>query len=57
MSAWLKNKLGNSVADPDPGTGTFLTLGSWIRNRFFSGARISDPGSQTHIFDSFMTNF
>jgi hypothetical protein len=35
-----------SVADPDPGTGTFY---SWIRDRFFP-----DPGSwiQTHIFES-----
>ncbi len=28
-----------------PGSGTFLTPGSGIQNRFFS-----DPGSQTHIF-------
>jgi len=27
---------------------------SWIRDRFF---RISDPGSQPHIFESLMTNF
>ena len=31
-----------SVADPDPGSGAFLTPGSRIRNRFFP-----DPGSQT----------
>ncbi len=30
-----------SVADLDPGSGDFFTL---------------DPGSQTHIFDSLMTN-
>jgi hypothetical protein len=30
-----------SVADPDPGSGAFLTPGSGIRNRF-----ISDAGSQ-----------
>jgi hypothetical protein len=30
-----------SVADPDPGYGTFLTPGSGIRNRFFP-----DPGSR-----------
>jgi hypothetical protein len=34
-----------------------LTLGSVIRNRFFSGSRISDPGSQTHIFESLVTIF
>jgi hypothetical protein len=34
-----------SVADPDPGSGAFLTPGSRIRNRFFP-----DPGSQIHIF-------
>jgi hypothetical protein len=35
----------NSVADPDPGSGTFLTPGSEIRNRFFPdpGSRIPDP--------------
>ncbi len=31
-----------SVADPDPGSGAFLTPGSGIRNRFF---RIPDPKS------------
>jgi hypothetical protein len=44
-----------SVADPDPGSGSFLTPGSGIRNRFFPdlgsripdlGSRISDPGSR-----------
>ncbi len=40
--------VGSSVADP--GSGAFLTPGSGIRNGFFSGSRISDPGSQTHIF-------
>ncbi len=43
-----------SVADPDTRSGAFLNLGSGIRNRFF---RISDPGSQTNIFDCLMTNF
>jgi hypothetical protein len=35
----------NSVADPDPGSGAFLTPGSGIRNRFFPdpGSRIPDP--------------
>jgi hypothetical protein len=50
-----------SVADPDPGSGIgcFLTPGSGIRNRFFPdpGSRISDPGSQDHIFKSFLTIF
>ncbi len=34
-----------SVADPDPGSGAFLTPGSGIRNRFFPdpGSRIPDP--------------
>jgi hypothetical protein len=43
-----------SVADPDPGSGAFLTL----RPRpgiGFSGSRILDP--KIHIFDSLMTNF
>ncbi len=35
----------SSVADPDPGSGAFLTPGSGIRNRFFPdpGSRIPDP--------------
>ncbi len=41
-----------SVADPDPGSGAFLTPGSGIRNRFFP-----DPGSQTHIFEGLVTIF
>jgi hypothetical protein len=49
----------NSVGDPDPGSGAFLTPGSGIRNRFFSdpGSRIPDPGSQIHTFESFLTIF
>jgi hypothetical protein len=49
----------NSVADPYPGFGAFLTPGSGIRNRFFPdpGSRISDPGSQTHSFESLVTIF
>jgi len=33
------------VADPDPGSGAFLTPGSGIRNKFFPdpGSRIPDP--------------
>ncbi len=42
----------SSVADPDPGSGDFLTPGSGIRNRFFP-----DPGSQIHIFESLLTIF
>jgi hypothetical protein len=34
-----------SVADPDLGSGAFLPKGSGIRDDFFSGSRISDPGS------------
>jgi hypothetical protein len=36
----------SSVADPDPGSGAFLTPGSGIRNRIFSYSRISDRGSR-----------
>ncbi len=42
-----KTPIKTSVADPDPGSGAFLTPGSGIRNRLFP-----DPGSQTHIFES-----
>jgi hypothetical protein len=42
---------GTSVADPDPGSGAFLTLDPG-RNRF-----LPDPGCQTNIFDGFMTVF
>ena len=41
-----------SVADPDPGSGAFLTPGSGIG---FSVSRISDPGSQPHIFENLLT--
>ncbi len=44
----------SSVADPDPGSGAFLTPGSGIRDRFF---RIPDLGSQIHIFESLVTIF
>jgi hypothetical protein len=35
----------SSVADPDPGSGAFLTSGFGIRNRYFPdpGSRIPDP--------------
>jgi hypothetical protein len=32
----VNKNLYGSVADPDPGSGAFLTPGSGIRNRFFS---------------------
>ncbi len=43
-----------SVADPDPGSGAFLTPGSGIRNRFFPdpGSRILNP-----YFWEFSDNF
>jgi hypothetical protein len=44
--------VGVIVADPDPGSGGFLTPGSGIRKRFFP-----DPGSQGHIFESLVTIF
>ncbi len=49
-----RRNVRDSVADPDPGSGIrcFLTPGSGIG--FF---RISDPGSQDHIFKSFLTVF
>jgi hypothetical protein len=48
-----------SVADPDPGSGAFLTPGSGIRNRFLPdpGSQIPDPGSLDHIFKSFLKKF
>jgi hypothetical protein len=41
----VKVLLMSSVADPDPGSGAFLTPGpgSGIRNRFFSRSRIPTP--------------
>ncbi len=44
-----------SVENSDPGSGAFWP---WIRDpeKVFSESRISDPGSQTHIFDSLVTN-
>jgi hypothetical protein len=42
----------SSVADPDPGSGAFITPGSGIRNSFFP-----DLGSQSHIFESLLTIF
>jgi len=39
----------SSIANPDPGTSAFLTLDP---EKVFP-----DPGSQTHIFDSLMTDF
>ncbi len=53
------NMIRNSVADPDPGSGNFLTPGSGIRNMFFPDprSRILDPGSRTHVFESLVTIF
>jgi hypothetical protein len=42
----------SSVADPDPGSGAFLTPGSGIRIR-----SLPDLGSQTHTFKSLVTIF
>jgi hypothetical protein len=51
---WIRNtRIKNTgVADPDPGSGTFLTPKSGIQNRFFP-----DPGSQIHTFESLGTIF
>ena len=50
-----------NVADPDPGSGAFVTPGSGIRNRFFPdpGSRIPDLGSRipNPYFESLVTNF
>ncbi len=43
----------SSVADPDPGSGAFLTPGSGIG--FFRIQGVPDPGSQDHIFKNFLT--
>jgi hypothetical protein len=45
-----------SVADPDSGSGAFLTPGSDLGSGI-GFSRISDPGSQTPIFESLMTIF
>ncbi len=44
-----------SVADPDPGSGAFLTPGSGIRNGFFPdpGSRIPRPYFE-ELFDNFV---
>jgi hypothetical protein len=42
----------DSVADPDPGSGAFLTLDPGSGIVFFP-----DPGSLTHILESFVTIF
>ncbi len=41
------------------GSGIRCLFDPWtrIRDRFFSGSQISDPGSQTHIFERIVTNF
>jgi hypothetical protein len=57
-------RLTSSVADPDLGYGIRSLFYPWTRIRdpgseigFFSGSRISDPGYQTHLFESLVTNF
>ncbi len=65
LSAWQRPyfQVSTSVADPDTGSGIRCLFDPWtgsgIWNRFFPdpGSRISDPGSQTHIFESLVTNF
>jgi hypothetical protein len=54
---YVVDEYPSSVADSDPGSGAFLTPRSGIRNRVFpdTACRISDPGSQTHTFQSFVT--
>jgi hypothetical protein len=52
LDSTFKGWVRNSVADPDPGSGAFLTPGSGIWNSFFP-----DPRSQTHIFQSLVTIF
>ncbi len=47
-----ENQEKTSVADPDPGYEAFLTMDPGSGIGFFL-----DPGFQTHIFDSLMTNF
>jgi hypothetical protein len=48
----LRYRFGKETLCCGSGSDAFLTPGpgSGIRNRFFSGSRISDPGSQTHSF-------
>jgi hypothetical protein len=61
-----ENVASCSVADPDQGSGAFLTSGSGFGIGFFRisdsgfripvpGFRIPDLGSQTHIFESLVT--
>jgi hypothetical protein len=41
----LKVKFFDSVADPDPGSGAFLTPGSGMGKKSGSGIRDEQPGS------------
>jgi hypothetical protein len=43
---------GTSVADLDPGSSSFLIPASGTWDKLFL-----NPGSPTHIFESFVTNF
>jgi hypothetical protein len=45
---------GSSVADPDPGSGAFLTLGSGIRNRFLPVPRSRIPDPKQIYLDNFL---
>jgi hypothetical protein len=47
----------SSVTDPDPGSGAFLTLNPGSGIGFFPDPGSRYPGSQTYIFDSFVTKF
>jgi hypothetical protein len=48
---YIMTGIENSVAEPDPGSGAFLTPGSGFRIRFY-GSRIPN-----HIFESLVTIF
>jgi hypothetical protein len=58
-SLWKKPLFEVSVADPDPGSGIRCLFDPWIRDpgSGISFFRFPDPGSQTHIFESFVTIF
>ncbi len=49
----IANIVRNSVADPDPGSGAFLTPGSGIPDL---GSRISDPGSRIPDLGSWISD-
>ncbi len=54
---WSNFRVGSSVADPDPGSGAFLTPGSGMgrKSAYGSGIRDKQPGSyflelRNHLF-------